>query len=145
VGWFFAVAGIGPYMGDPDPAPGVRVRFDQGKLLAARERLRYGAGQVAADDGLLVRRSAIDVLVWPDQLWRVGDLEDPVLVAPSAEWVRCRAFTVVAAEPAWLVAGPHGAAVERVITLARSLSPAQVAFSPGSRCRRRRRRRKKRR
>jgi hypothetical protein len=75
----------------------------------------------------VVHRAATDVLVWPEQLWRVGDLEDPVQVAPAARWVRCQAFTVIAAEPAWLVAGPHGAAVERLIGRARSLAAADVA------------------
>jgi hypothetical protein len=133
VAWYFAVKTAGSHFGTPDPAPTVRVRFDPGKLLAARERWpgHQSAGQVAADDGLLVHSSASEVLIWPDQLWRVADLEDPVRVVPSAEWVRCQAFTVVAAEPAWLVAGPHGTAVEQVIAAARSLTPDQVAALAG--------------
>jgi len=125
---FFAFDGAERYFGTPDLAPGVRVRFDPDKLFAARER---GTGRpvdrhLAGDEGLVVDEIATGVLVWPCSLWRVDELERPVRLRPGREWVRCRAFTVLEQVPAWLVAGPHGDAVEWVITRARELTSDQV-------------------
>jgi hypothetical protein len=125
---FFAFDGAGGYFGTPDLAPGVRVQFDPDKLFAARERStgRSADRHVAGDEGLVVHEIAAGVLVWPSSLWRVDELERPVRLRPGNRWVRCLAFTVLEQVPAWLVAGPHGDAVEWVITQARELTSSQV-------------------
>jgi hypothetical protein len=125
---FFAYDRSERFYGEPRPAPGARVHFVPEKLFAARER---GTGhpvdrQSHSGDGLVVHEVATDVLVWPSSLWRVDDLERPMRLPPGNRRVRCRAFTVVEQVPAWLVAGPHGDAVEWVITQARKLTGAQV-------------------
>ncbi|MFI0968168.1 hypothetical protein ACH4S8_43520 [Streptomyces sp. NPDC021080] len=125
--FYFAFDGAEHFYGDPEPAPGARVSFVPDKLYAARKR-RTGRPvdrQLVHDDGLLVNEIAMDVSMWPSSLWRVADLE-PMRPGPERRWVRCRAFTVVEQVPAWLAAGPHGEAVEWVMTQARALSSAQA-------------------
>jgi hypothetical protein len=124
---FFAFDGARRYFGTPDLAPGVRVHFDPDKLFAARERSTGLADRhLTGDDGLVVHEIASDVIVWPSSLWRVDELERPVRLRPGNRWVRCLAFTVLEQVPAWLVAGPHGDAVEWVIARARGLTSSQV-------------------
>ena len=94
--------------------------------LAKRNTGRTADRVLTGDEGLLVHEIATDVIVWPSSLWRVDELEKPVRARPGNRWVRCRAFTVVEQVPAWLVAGPHGDAVEWVITRARDLTSDQV-------------------
>ncbi|MFJ3642002.1 hypothetical protein ACIPRD_19910 [Streptomyces sp. NPDC090108] len=125
---FFAYDDADHFYGDPHPAPGTRVRFCPERLFAARER-RLGRPvrrQRTGSDGLVVHEDPTAILTWPAALWRVEDLEHPVRPVPHADWARCQAFTVVEQVPARLVAGPHGDAVERVITQARALTDDQV-------------------
>lgn len=115
------------FFGTPTPAPAVRVSFDPERFFAARERHgRAVERRLVGDEGLVVHECASDELVWPASLWRVDDLERPVRLMPGNRWVRCLAFTVVDQVPTWLVAGPHGDAVEWVINQARALTAEQV-------------------
>jgi hypothetical protein len=82
--------------------------------------------QLTGNEGLVVHEAAIDLLSWPSSLWRVDDLERPVRLLPGNKWMRVQAFSVLEQAPAWLVAGPHGDAVEWVITAARALTTDQV-------------------
>ncbi|WP_328664550.1 hypothetical protein [Streptomyces sp. NBC_00328] len=124
---FFALYDAEHFYGGPEPVPGARVSFVPDKLFAARERrpVRPADRQPVGDEGLLVNEIAADVLQWPSSLWRVTDLE-PMRPIPSPRWMHCRAFTVVEQVPAWLVAGPHGDAVEWVIARTRTLTGAQA-------------------
>ncbi|MFB7241390.1 hypothetical protein ACFCYX_02840 [Streptomyces populi] len=124
---FFALHDAERFHGEPEPAPGARVSFVPDRLSAARERRtgRPADRQPDGDEGLLVNEIVTDVLRWPSSLWRVTDLE-PVRPVLSRRWVRCRAFTVMERVPTWLVAGPHGEAVEWVITRTRTLTGAQA-------------------
>jgi hypothetical protein len=125
---FFAHDESKGFYGEPEPAPGARVHFVPEKLFAAREHAtgRPKGRRLVGDEGLVVHEVATDVLVWPSSLWRVDDLERPVRLQSGSRWVRCRAFTVVEQVPGWLVAGPHGDAVEWVISQARMLTSAHV-------------------
>jgi hypothetical protein len=126
---FFAFDGAETYYGTPALGPGVRVRFDPGKLVAAARERDYGRPvdrPVAGDAGLVVHEVATDVIRWPSSLWRVDKLDRPVRLRPGTTWVRCQAFDVLEQVPEWLVAGPHGDAVEWVITRARVLTGDQV-------------------
>uniref|UniRef100_A0AAU3HPA3 Uncharacterized protein n=1 Tax=Streptomyces sp. NBC_01393 TaxID=2903851 RepID=A0AAU3HPA3_9ACTN len=124
---FFALYDAEHFYGEPEPAPGARVSFVPDKLFAARERrtVRPADRQPVGDEGLMVNEIAADVLQWPSSLWRVADLE-PMRPQHGYRWVRCRAFTVMEQVPAWLVAGPHGDAVEWVIARTRTLTGAQA-------------------
>jgi hypothetical protein len=126
---FFALDDDEQYLGTPDLAPGARVRFDPGRLFDAMER---EAGhpvdrRVPAGAGLLVHDHATEVLRWPSSLWRVEDPQWARPVRSGDRWKRCRAFTVVEQAPTWLVAGPHGYAVQWVVNRARALTADQVA------------------
>ncbi|MFF3419260.1 hypothetical protein ACFYW9_31940 [Streptomyces sp. NPDC002698] len=124
---FFALYDAEHFYGEPEPVPGARVSFVPDKLFAARERRTVlpADRQPAGDEGLMVNGIAADVPLWPSSLWRVTDLE-PMRPLPGHRWLRCRAFTVVEQVPAWLVAGPHGDAVEWVIARTRTLTGAQA-------------------
>ena len=115
------------FFGSPSPAPGTRVSFEPDKLFAARERRGSKLERkLSADDGLVVNEDARGVILWPASLWRVDHLERPVRLEPGNRWVRVLAFTAIEQVPTWLVAGPHGDAVEWVINLARALTAEQV-------------------
>lgn len=115
------------FFGIPMPAPAVRVSFDPERFFVARERNgRAVERRLIGGEGLVVHECATDELIWPASLWRVVDLERPVRPMPGNRWVRCLAFTVVDQVPTWLVAGPHGDAVEWVINQARALTAEQV-------------------
>ncbi|MER5585065.1 hypothetical protein [Streptomyces asoensis] len=126
---FFAFHDTERFHGEPEPGPGVRVSFMPDEPAAARERgTRTGRPSdlpPVGNEGLMVNEIATDVPRWPSSLWRVADLE-PMRPIPAYRWIRCRAFTVTEQVPAWLVAGPHGEAVEQVITLTRALTGAQA-------------------
>ncbi|MEU5770625.1 hypothetical protein ABZ782_32395 [Streptomyces asoensis] len=126
---FFAFYDAERFHGDPKPRPGVRVSFMPDKLAAARERAaRTGRPDdlpSVGNEGLMVNEIATDVPRWPSSLWRVADLE-PMRPIPAFRWLRCRAFTVTEEVPVWLVAGPHGEAVEQVIDRTRTLTGAQA-------------------
>lgn len=121
--FYFAVDAGGDIFGDPEPAPGVRVRFVIEKLFAARGEPFSPKG----DEGLVVYQDPTGTITWPSRLWLVTDLERPVRVLPGNTWVRCQAFTVEREVPAWLAAGLQGYAVEQVITHAKALTSGQVA------------------
>ncbi|MFC4034449.1 hypothetical protein ACFO3J_23645 [Streptomyces polygonati] len=125
---FFAYQDSESFYGEPEPAPGEHVQFVPEKLFAHRQRGTEHPleRRLHRDEGLVVHEVATDVLAWPSSLWRVDDLEKPIRLRPGNRWMRCRAFTVVEQAPAWLIAGPHGDAVEWVITQARMLTDAQV-------------------
>lgn len=125
---FFAFDEPDRFYGEPDLAPGARVRFVPDKFFTARERTVGGPvdRQLRGDEGLLVHHVATDILVWPSSLWRVDDLARTVRPPVGGAWARCLAFTVVEEVPAWLVAGPHGYALEWVVAAARTLTPDQV-------------------
>jgi hypothetical protein len=122
---FFAFRDAERFYGEPEPEVGARVRFVPDKLLD----YRYGPERTAdqkleSDAGLMVQDVATIVLSWPTSLWRVDDLERPM--RGGYRRTRCLAFTVVEQVPTWLVAGPHGDAVEWVISLTRKLTGDQV-------------------
>lgn len=104
---------------DREPQPGAVVRFDPDKLQAKRpDRPLLGS------EGLVVHHDALDVLLWPDSLWRVGRLEGVTEAGPR--WSRCKAFTVEEQVPTWLVSGPRGYVVEWVVARCRALTAEQV-------------------
>lgn len=119
--YYFAVDADEDILGDPEPAPGVRVRFVIEKLFAARGK----PFPLRGDEGLLVLRDPTVAITWPSRLWLVTDLERPVRVTNTR--VRCHGFTVEREVPVWLTAGPHGHAVQQVITQAEALTGSQVA------------------
>jgi hypothetical protein len=117
------------FLGVPLPAVGVRVTFDVEKLFAARERLPYAIPvdrTLTGDEGLLVHEDPMAVLQLPLRLWRVDELDGVVRPAPAGRWLRCRSLTVQEQLPRWLVMGPYGAAVERVIDQACGLTDELV-------------------
>lgn len=116
------------FIGVPLPAVGVRVRFDVEKLFAARERrLGHPVERVlAGDEGLVVYEDPMEVLQLPDRLWRVDDLTGEVRVLPASRWLRCQSLRVGEELPAWLVMGPRGGLVARVIDQACHLTDEQV-------------------
>ena len=121
--FYFAVDAGKDIFGDPEPAPGVRVRFVIEKLFAARGK----PFPLKGDEGLVVHQDPTGTITWPSQLWLVTDLERPVRVLPGNTRVRCQAFTVEREAPVWLAAGPRGYAVQQVITQAKALTSGQVA------------------
>ena len=117
------------YFGVPSPAVGVRVVFDAGRLVAAREG---GLGDAVAreltgDEGLVVLEDPRERLTWPCRLWRVDNLEGAVRLLPSNGWLLCKAVTVREELPGWLVMGPRGDAVVQVVEQARGLTGAQAS------------------
>lgn len=121
--FYFAVDDARDILGDPAPAPGVRVRFVLEKLLAVWAKPNPPKG----DEGLMVYQDPTDLLTWPSRLWLVTDLERPVRATPGGTWLHCQAFTIEREVPAWLVAGPQGYAVQQIVTQARALTSGQVA------------------
>lgn len=121
--FYFAVDLGKDIFGDPEPAPGVRVRFVIEKLFAARGK----PFPLKGDEGLVVYQDPTGTITWPSRLWQVTDLERPVRVMPGNTWVRCQAFTVEREVPTWLAAGPQGYAVQQVIAQAKALTDGQVA------------------
>ena len=116
------------FYGVPSPAVGARVVFDIDRLFAARERLSGSPVDrtVVGDEGLVVYEDPLEVLRPPDRLWRVGELEGEIRLAPTNRWIRCAALTVREELPRWLVMGPHGHAVERVMDQAGGLTAEGV-------------------
>jgi hypothetical protein len=116
------------FHGRPYPSVGARVVFDIDRLFAARDRYAELRGDrtVTGDEGLVVHEDPMAVLVVPDRLWRVDDLQGVVRPVTGRGWLRCRALTVREELPTWLVMGPHGEAVARVINQARSLTDQQA-------------------
>lgn len=118
------------FFGSPMPAEGVRVVFDPDRLLAARERkypdLPSMSRSDADDEGLVVYQDPMAVVKLPDRLWRVEELAGGRRLAASNRWVRCKSLTVREELPRWLVMGPHGFAVERVMDQARGLTEESV-------------------
>ncbi|MGA2825474.1 MAG: hypothetical protein ABSF03_05090 [Streptosporangiaceae bacterium] len=127
--YYLAEKGAGEeFFGVPFPTVGVRVRFDAGKLFAARER-RLGHPielVLTGDEGLVVHEDPMEVLQLPDRLWRVDDLTGEVRLAPANRWLRCQSLRVREELSAWLVMGPHGDLVAQVIDQACRLTSGQV-------------------
>jgi hypothetical protein len=114
------------FCGVPFPAAGGRVGFDLGRFLAARDRSSATPGErgVAGNAGLVVHEDPTEILRLPDRLWQVDDLEGEVRLAPRC--LRCQSLTVRAELPTWLVLGPRGDAVARVIQQSRGLTDDQA-------------------
>lgn len=112
------------FYGVPFPAAGKRVVFDINRFLTARERIRGSADPhlLRGDEGLVIVEDPIDVLQWPCQLWRVGDLDGAIRPWPSASYLWCQAMVVHEEVPGWRVMGPHGDAVAAVAERARLLT-----------------------
>ncbi len=116
------------FFGVPFPSVGARVVFNIERLFAARIRTGGWSNprEVVGDEGLVVHEDPMAVLVMPDRLWRVDDLDGEIRLAPNNRWLRCRALTVRQELPTWLVMGPRGNLVAQVIDQARNLTDPQA-------------------
>lgn len=106
--YYLAHRGTGvDFFGVPLPTAGARVVFDIERLFAARDRDagRPVKREIVGDEGLVVYEDPLAVLVLPDRLWRVSDIERPIRLHPSNRWFRCRALTVREELLTWLVMG----------------------------------------
>lgn len=114
------------FYGRPVPEAGARVKFAFDKLMAARAQAGNSDRTETREDGLVLHTDPMHELQLPDRLWRVDDLEGAVQVYPAANWLRAKAVTVREELPAWLVMGPNGDLVAKVIRQARSLTDDQA-------------------
>lgn len=115
------------FYGRPLPSVGARVVFDFDRLMAVRARMGLSADRTeTAEDGLVIFAEPFEEPMLPDRLWRVDNLEGAVEVDPAAGWLRAKAVTIREELPAWLVMGPRGADVAKVIEQARSLTDEQA-------------------